>query len=552
MAWLLLVALLLAASCRPAEKAVAPPPEPPNRSEALALADSLARRRQALTALCQLASLAAPSAPDLALAMYDQAMLWGQEALQAPAGQMAARLAVEAADQPAPVRRESLALAQRLQDLGGAAWPLGLVADGAQVVSPALAERALNLALDAVQANSNREQRQRDLGGLALLAARQSPARGERLAAQVEDPGLKAWVLRDLAARYDSPANRQAALAAAQALEDPGARALALARLALAALATDVKAGHDILDQAMAATGKIPQAAARALTQGEVAALAAQTDPNLGLSMAARVEAWPGAKIKALRLASAQLLPSDPNRARAGLEAAWREAQFLPLIGQRSRIQSLLVRDMAPLDPRRGREMLRELPPESQTRRSEAAAALVLALAGRSLSHALEQARGLPLGESRVLLLTRLAGLALKQGDDQGRAVLEEATTLASLIPSDQLAQALALAWAKLDPSRALALAQGLADPATRVKTLLAVAKTLAEQGETAASQWGLRLAEMALTEMSSKEGIDKVRLMGHMGREWATVETAKSRRFFQQGVETATQLGESSKGPGS
>jgi hypothetical protein len=70
------------------------------------------------------------------------------------------------------------------------------------------------------------------------------------------------------------------------------------------------------------------------------------------------------------------------------------------------------------------------------------------------------------------------------------------------------------------------------------------VAKALAGQGQKTGAQWALDLALEALAEADPKHTIDKVRLLGDMGREWAPLESRQSRRFFELGAEAALRMG--------
>ncbi len=487
-------------------------------------------------ALCQVAAKASSSAPDLAREMLEQALAIAIARLEFPARQAAADLLAQAGDDP-----RAPDLVRQLEENSQAAWPLGLVASAAQGLAPALSSRALELAL--ARARLQPALAQEEIAGLALLASRQQLGRGEQLAAQLTDPRSEAWFWRELATSYNSAGQLEPALAAGLRIAEPRERALSLAATARLFMEADAQQGREVFTQALNQADQIESQALRAATQGEVAALAAQSDAALGLALAARVEPGLGARVKLLRAAAAQLRVSDPGRCRSALESAWREAHSLPLLGQRLKAQSLLVQDMAPLDPRRAREMLSAMPAGDYPQRAEAQTALVLNLAASDLEQALTLARSSLRGESRGLALCRLAGMAQKKDQALAKSLYQEAWLWPQAGPADQLAQNLAPALAALDARKGIDIALGIGDKVARAATLLAVARSLFQAGEDEAGLFCLRQAEMALSSLGPKEAIDKVRLLGDMGRQWASREAEKSRRYLRQAAEAAAGL---------
>jgi hypothetical protein len=104
--------------------------------------------------------------------------------------------------------------------------------------------------------------------------------------------------------------------------------------------------------------------------------------------------------------------------------------------------------------------------------------------------------------------------------------------------------RALVLAWQGLQPSRAVELVQKVEGPRRRVGHLLVLAEVLRQRQVEPASRWCLYLALDTIKKMGGQEMLDKVGLLGDMGREWSLVDPEAARRFFALGAETAAEPG--------
>lgn len=541
---------VLALGCSQAPETPTPAAAPERAAlwaQAQELAGQLAGRRERTLALCGLAAKASASAPDLARGLYQQAWQEAQALAEPKASVLAMRLRQEAGAAQGAARRRELELAESLEDRGRRAWPLRVVAEGCQALAPQVAAQALAQGLALAKANPDLAARDQDLGSFCLVLARRDPAAGRALAGELGDPLWRAWIWRELAALEGGPQAWTQAAQAARELPRTALRAHALAATALAAGESDPALGLTLFQEAFQSAGGLPQPRERALLQGQVAALLARVDAESGWRLAKRAEPLAGARFQACRQAGLSLLGSDPVAGRRALHEAWEAAQTLTLEHERQRAVCLLVQDLAVPDPALAREMLETLPPGENLLRGEAEAAMVLAEASRDWPAALAQAARVGDPSARLGVLMRLSAVAAQGRDDSGAALLAGALDLAGALGADEALAALARQWAAVEPRKGVDIAAAIGENVARAGALSSVARVLAQRGQTAASQWALFLAEEALQGIQAHQAIDKTRLLGDMGQEWAAVNAEVSRRFFEMGAESARKVGLSS-----
>jgi hypothetical protein len=95
-----------------------------------------------------------------------------------------------------------------------------------------------------------------------------------------------------------------------------------------------------------------------------------------------------------------------------------------------------------------------------------------------------------------------------------------------------------------MEPGQAVELVRRVADPRRKVGHLIILARVLRERGVEPGSQWCLYLALDTIKKINPQEMLDKVGLLGDMGREWSLVDPEEARRFFVLGAETAAEPG--------
>lgn len=516
------------------------------RAQAQELAGQLAGRRERVLALCGLAAKAAPSAPDLARGLYEEAWREAQALAEPKAAVLAQQLRQETGAAQGTARRRELDLAGRLENYSRRAWPLRVVAEGCQALAPQVAAQALKQGLALAKLNPDLAARDQDMGGFCLVLARRDPVAGRALAGELGDPLWRAWVWRELAVLEGGPLAWTQAAQAARELPHTALRAHELAATARAACESDPALGLTLFQEAFQTAGGLAQPRERALLQGQVAALLARVDAESGWRLAKRAEPLAGARFQACRWAGLTLLGSDPVAGRRALHEAWEASQALPLEYERQRAVCLLAQDLAGPDPALAREMLETLPPGENLLRGEAEAAMVLAEASRDWPAALAQAQRLADPLSRLRVLMRLSAVAGQGQAGSSAELLARALDLARPLGSGEALRALALEWAAREPRKGVDIAAAIGENVARAAALSGVARVLAQGGQTAASQWALYLAEEALQGLPANQALDKARLLGDMGQEWAAGDAELSRRFFEMGAEAARKVGQS------
>lgn len=540
---------LLASGCsQPPEKPAASLDERDSTWEqARELAAGLEGRRERALALCGLAAKAAPGAPEMARGLYEEAWEQARGLADPRAAVLGMRLRQDPEGSRPGRRQEELALAARLDDLGRRAWPLRVVAEGAQALAPQVAAQALEQGLALARQNGDAQARDQDLGGLVLVLARRDPKAAQALAADLGDPLWRAWVWRELAVLDGGPHIWTQAAQAAREIPHTANRALDLARAALASFESDPALGLSLFQEAFQTAGNLPQPRARALLQGQVAALLVRVDAESGWRLAQRAEPLDGARFLACRRAGLTLLGLDPVAGRRALHEAWDAAQTMSLDYERQRAICLLVQDLAGPDPDLARELLNALGPGENLLRGEAEAAMVLAEAARDLNAALAQARRMADPLSRMRVLARLAAVSAPLGEQGRRELYAQASALAGELRATGTQKNLALAWIAFDVRKGVDIAASIGENVARAEALSSLAKALAQMGQQAASDWALFLAQQTLEGLDDDQAIDKARLLGDMGQEWAAVNAELSRRFFQMGAIAARNVGRTS-----
>lgn len=222
------------------------------------------------------------------------------------------------------------------------------------------------------------------------------------------------------------------------------------------------------------------------------------------------------------------------------------QAQGLSSDYERNKALTLLAGDLAVLDLSRADNMKKALPQSMYYLRGEAEAAMLLAEAGRDLDRALALALadGIEDRTCRILVLARLAAIQMKKNAKKGLMFSKKALKSADGPMGDMARAVLAPALVVFDPKLATRLAAEISDFRIRVKTLLKVAVLLAKKGGRPKAEGVLGLALETINSGKIKQTLDKVRLLGHMGRVWFELEMDRARGFFETGARFAKELG--------
>jgi hypothetical protein len=506
---------------------------PAKAAEAQKLWHELAARQLKVVALCGLAGKAT-ALPDEARRIYGLALAAARDLDDPRAHELARELAGRG--------DAGRSWARALEGMARAAWPLRLVAQGALTLDREQAARALELGLERARANPSAEERSRDLAGLAVVLARLDLARARGIVGEVDDPLWRAWAWRELAMAGKSRKDLLRAAQAARQAQDRALGAVSLARAAALAWGWEPALGRRLFSQALDLAGAVADPQRRAWAKGRVAALVARAAPRAALDAAKKLVG--GAGFAAQRLAALELLGRDRVSGRRALLMAWRSAGWLSGGLEQARAMSLLARDAAHLAPDLSSRILRAIPRENRLLRVEAEAAMVLGAAGRDLEGAVARAWRLSDRFLRLVVLARLAGILARRDAARGRALYRR--VLAAMGAGEEAlpVMVLARAWRELEAEAAVRLASGLAPAARKVRALVRLARRLHVRGEGAAAEWCLQLAVNTIKRMGRQQILDKVGLLGDMGREWSAVDLDRARGFFRLGAELSEGLG--------
>ena len=502
--------------------------ENPAQGPAALLAGDLRSSRLVCQALCQLAGKAAQVLPDLAKSYLEEAFFTLERMPRQKALDLARRQPGEA---------------QNLAALASQAWPYALVCVRAQKVDRALGRRVLEAGLLRAAGNPDRLARDWDLRALALSVARHRPGKARDIADDIRDPLVRALCLFGLARASGRADDLERGLKAALEIESPRPKALALASAGdLVARLSPVKA-PELFGRAMHWAEKEPDPVGRQWLSGQAAALLAEAAPELAVKKALELEEAPGAGFKALARAAKALMLSDPAKGERASHQALAAAAAIAMPYERGKALCLLAGRAALLGREPAERILALIPDNQYFLQSEARVAMVLFQARRDFAGAVKRAGKIRDSSLKAMALARLAAIRLPRRQEQGKKLFRRVFALCGK-GGTRLDPALwEPAWEVFTAREALGLAEGLGGDAYRARVLSQLAAVLQARGETAAAKWSLFIAGKAIKSLEGKQTLDKVALLGDMGREWSVLEVDRARRFFELGAEAARKL---------
>jgi hypothetical protein len=523
--------------------------------KALEVLDTWQKRQLQVVALCGLARKVEPYFPNRAKECYLKALALAKAGDSARASEVAAALRSQAASRPQGWDKKRLiALARSLESRAFAGWPLRLVAEGALSADPEISEPALKLALDRCRSNPNPEAGELESAAVILVWAKIRPLQAREKAQELKNLQTRARVYRELALLRRDRGDLDRALAAGHRISDAALRLQSLARTAAVMHAMDPDSSLKLLKRIWAEAGQV-QTAAPGL-QDKVAAILVRVDVEAGLQAASRIPLKDGAGFWALYRAGLGLLGRDSDRARRALVDALGRAEDFSLLSQRLGARCLVIQALASLDPVESRRLLAEISPKVQhPAQAPARAALALALAPRDFAGALKEAKKIPDPRLRLDTLARLAVLGTKAGLKGADDLVNRVWDLArqQVKQGEDMPFALwGLALLSLDSSQVMGLARAQNRPSERAETLLFLARRLLARQKSGQARQALNLALETINSIKSKQILDKVRLLGDMGRGWFSIDAQQSGRIFDLGMETALKIGEQMPVPAS
>ena len=398
-------------------------------------------------------------------------------------------------------------LVQRIEVAASRAWAYAAMADEIAATNPVSATALLDTARARAQKNPDPYFRDLDLKKIVVAWLPLDRDQAVATANQITDPFLRAWALREIGAFGQ-------AAASARQVSDAYDRAFALREIAVASK------NANLLNEALTIVQSLP-------------------DPARAYALSDLAAAWQPFDAKQANQVADSIAPQFPDaRARAfrrvGRYAdAWMELAKLNPGFEQARAQSELVAAWARVSPNDA--LAATLQIRDPFWRAEAQRAVVAVLAGSDAARARDLARAIPIPFVRVQALTNVARVT------HDAATFEQAAALADELHDPYPLRDLAIAWAPVEPTKALALVDKLDLEADRAQALLAVALALAPTDHAQANAVFDRAVRQAQAARVLGDPLYSVELLRELGMRYAAVDAAKANEAFSAALD-ATQ----------
>jgi uncharacterized membrane protein (DUF485 family) len=400
-------------------------------------------------------------------------------------------------------------LVQRIEVAASRAWAYAAMADELAVTNPVSATALLNTALARTQKNPDSYFRDLDLKKIAVAWSPLNRDRAIAAANQIADPFLRAWALREMGA-FDQ------ATASARLVSDAYQRAYALREIAVASK------NPALLSEALTIAQTLPEPA-RAYALADLAAAWQPFDANQAAQVAHSIAPqFPDARASAFH--------------HVGRFAdAWTELAKLKPGFEQARAQSELVAAWARVSPNDALAAAPQI--RDPFLRAEAQRAVVAVLASSDAARARDLANAIPIPFVRVQALTDVARVT------RDAVTFEQAAALADDLHDPYPLRDLVIAWAPIEPTKALALVDKMDLEADRAQALLAVALALAPTDHAQANAVFDRAVWQAQAARVLGDPLYSAELMRELGARYAAIDAAKANEAFSAALDAARQV---------
>ena len=410
-------------------------------------------------------------------------------------------------------------------------WEYRAIANEWLAVDKVQATEALQLALVAlsnVQFPISNLQRDLKLRAIAVMWAKLDAAKGNDLVAQVSDPFLRAWGLREMG-QFDT------AIQAARQVQSPYDRAWALREIARAS--GNVAPLNDALD----AANKIENAETRAYALADIAIVWVAKDDAKAREIIEKIPAvYPEARVTALR--GAGNATTDAARAKEFLTRALAEAKNTDDAYTSEKFTAAIAADLAHVDTASALDISAKI--ADPIFRDQAHRDIAVGLSASDRTRASEVATKIASPSFRVQALTALGAAALKANDrTQAAKFFQDAFALADKIEDVSVLRDLTIAWAVLDPQAALAGVDKLEDSADKVTALQAIALELAKTDKKQSEEAFDRAVNLAKAVRLRGESFAAARTLASLASSYATIDAARANLAFAAAIESAKRV---------
>jgi tetratricopeptide (TPR) repeat protein len=444
--------------------------------------------------------------------------------------------------------RGAIALAERIERNSSRAWVLRAIAGELADQDPSRAASLLSTALEIAQGNPLPQYSAEDESTVAQQMAGLDSAEAIRVAGAIPDPAAKGRALREIAqqlSQEDSARSASAleeAISAAREISDPYDRAWALRESALVP-GVEAAQASQLLDEAQDAADRITDAEPQEYALSDIAVAWAHLDPEQAMAVVGGIGDFdPQAKVDALMgIAEARLSASDPEGARTVLEEALSANEDVLDVYERARAVNAIVTDMAPVDYERALELARDI--TDPYLHGDALRFLAEAQAAEKPDDAVALAEEIEPAFIRVQALTAIG--ATVAGSDQEKAVdvftkaLSEAGDLKNTYPLRLLASA----WAPLDPTKALDVAEKVEDDQDKVVALTDVALAMLDTDPAQAHVLFEEAYEIAQKVKSDADPFASSTVLLDLAAAWLPVDRAEALDVYAAAFEAAAAV---------
>ncbi|MCI0477609.1 MAG: hypothetical protein L0Y55_15295, partial [Anaerolineales bacterium] len=408
--------------------------------------------------------------------------------------------------------------ADKIETAAQQSWEYRAIANEWLAVDKAKATAALQLALSSLSA-SRPSPHDFELRALAVTWAKLDAAKANELIAQVQDPFLRAWGLREMG-QSDKAAQ------AARDVKSHYDRAWALREIARAS------GNVALLNDALDAASKIENAESRAYALADIAIVWARENDAKGREIIEKIPAaYPDARVMALR--GAGKATTDANRAKEFFTRALAESKKVDSAYTAEKLAAAIAADLTRVDAAGALDVASKL--TDAVLRDQAYRDIAIAL------NASDVTAKIATPTFRVQALTALGAKANDKA--QAAKYFQDAFALADKMEDLAALRDLAIAWAALDPKAALAVVDKLEDASDKVAALQAIALELAKTDKKQSAEVFDRAVNVAKSVRVRGESFASARALAALASSYAAIDAARANQAFAAALELAKRV---------
>jgi hypothetical protein len=422
--------------------------------------------------------------------------------------------------------------ADKIESGAHQSWEYRAIANEWQTLDKAKATDALQMALNSIpksqipnpnlQSPISNLQRDFELRALAVTWAKLDAAKGDELIAQVQDPFLRAWGLREMG-------QPDKAMQAAREVTSHYDRAWALREIARAS------GGVAPLTDARDAANKIGNAETRAYALADIAVVWAAKDVAKANEIIEKIPAvYPDARVLALHGAGKAI--TDANRAKEFFTRALADAKKVDSAYTAEKLTAAIAADLARVDTAGALDVASKV--NDAVLREQAYRDIAIA------TNASDVAAKITTPTFRAQALTALGAASLKaNAQTQAAKFFQDAFVLADKVEDLTALRDLAIAWSALDARAALAVVDKLEDPADKVAALQAIALELAKTDKRQSAEVFDRAVNLAKSVRVRGEPFASARALAALASSYTAIDAPRANQAFAAAVESAKRV---------